>query len=91
LGGEALPPNSPFSPDPLSQEVLLGSFGKEANHPTHVVVVNLDYKSAVSITMKGPAPMDMYHAPTQTWQAVSGDSKVTLDLEPGGGALVRLR
>ncbi|MBN1903026.1 hypothetical protein JW926_17010 [Candidatus Sumerlaeota bacterium] len=91
LGGEALPPDSPFSPDPFSQEILLGYFGKEENKPTHVVVVNLDYKNAVSITLKGPAPMDLYHAPTRTWRADKGGSRVKLDIQPGGGALARLR
>ena len=91
LGGEALPPKSIFVPAPPDQEILLGYFGKTVEHPTHVVVVNLDYKKAVTTTLTCPGAMELYHAPTQTWQAVSGGSRVTLPLQPGGGALVRLQ
>ena len=90
LGGQALPPKSAFVPEPTSQNVLLGYFGKSARRPTHVVVVNLDYKSAVTATLVGPGPMEVFHAPTQSWSGGSGSSRLKLDLPPGGGALVRL-
>lgn len=91
LGGQALPAGSVFVPEPPAQEVLLGCFGKSAGRPTHVVVVNLDYKNAVATTLAGPGPMELFHAPTQTWGAASGNARVKLDLPPGGGALLRLR
>lgn len=90
LGGQALPPKGAFAPEPASQEVLLGYFGKSAGHPTHVVVVNLDYKKAATTTLVGPGPMQVFHAPTQTWSAGSESSRLKLDLPPGGGVLVRL-
>jgi hypothetical protein len=90
-GGQALPPASRFVPDQPSQELLLGYFGKSARHPTHVVVVNLDYRNAASTILTGPGPMEQFHAPTRTWSAPSTNARVTLDLPPGGGALLRLR
>ena len=91
LGGEALPPKSAFVPEPPGQEILLGYFGKVADHPTHVVVVNLDYRNAITTTLAGPSPMERFHAPTRAWHANTEGSRVTLDLQPGGGVLVRLR
>lgn len=90
LGGAVLPSKSVFVPEARSQEVLLGYFGKSAGRPTHVVVVNLNYKSAVTTTLVGPGPMEVFHAATQTWSGASAGSRVKLDLPPGGGALVRL-
>lgn len=91
LGGQALPPKSVFVPEPASQEVLFGYFGKSARRPTHVVVVNLDYKGAATTTLVGPGPMEVFHAPTGSWSGGSGSSRLKLDLPPGGGALVRLK
>ena len=90
-GGQALPPKSAFVPEPASQEVLLGYFGKSANRPTHVVVVNLNYKNPASVRLNGPRVMETFHAPTQGWRAEPGGKRVVLDLAAGGGALVRLR
>jgi hypothetical protein len=90
LGGQPLPAKSLFAPEPRSQEVLLGYFGKSAGRPTHVVVVNLDYKNPVTTTLVGPGPMEVFHAATQSWSAASASSRVKLELPPGGGALVRL-
>jgi hypothetical protein len=89
-GGQALPKGSPFAPSPQSQEILLGYFGKSASHPTHVLAVNLNYKEAVTTTLVGPGPMQIFHTPTGKWQDVSKSGSVKLDLLPGGGALVRL-
>ncbi len=90
-GGQALPPASRFVPDPPSQNLLLAYFGKSPRRPTHVVVVNLDYHKAASTTLTGPGPMEQFHAPTRTWSVPSKDGRVTLDLPPGGGLLLRLR
>ena len=91
LGGQALPEGSPFVPSPRKQQVLLGYFGKSAGHPTHVVVMNLDYKQAVTTTLVGPGPMEVFHAPTRSWSGGSKSSRLKLNLLPGSGALVRLR
>ena len=90
LGGRALPTDSVFELEPSSQEVLLGDFGKPGRRATHVVVVNLDYRNAATITLAGPGPMEVFHAPTQTWSEPSQGPRITLDLPSGGGALVRL-
>lgn len=91
LGARPLPPDSAFRPDPPAQEILLGYFGKNVDEPTHVVVVNLDYRQPVTTVLTGPAPMEQFHAPTQSWHAKPEGSRVTLRLRAGGGALVRLR
>lgn len=90
-GGQALPPKSAFVPDPPSQEVLLGYFGKSASRPTHVVVVNLNYKNPASVMLNGPRVMETFHAPTRVWRAHPGDKRIKLNLPAGGGVLVRLK
>ncbi|HNY25849.1 MAG TPA: hypothetical protein PKH31_00565, partial [Candidatus Sumerlaeota bacterium] len=91
LGGEPLPPASRFAPEPASQDVLLGYFGTSAKRPTHVMVVNLNYKNAVPVTLNGPAAMETFQIPTRTWRAEPGGKQIKLNLPAGGGALVRLK
>lgn len=91
MGAEALPSNSPFAPIPKTQEILLGYFGKSAAKPTHVVVVNLDYKKTVTTTLACPGEMEIFHAATRTWIAAPGGNHIRLTLAPGGGTLVRLK
>lgn len=88
IGGVALPANAVFAPDRRSQDLVLGTFGKSADMPTHVVVVNLDYKKAVSTTLLGPGAMEVFHPATKVW--TKGSSRLKLDLPPCGGMLVRL-
>lgn len=90
IGGQALPADAPFKPEPTSQDVLIGYFGKR-DKPTHVVVVNLDYHNPAAVTLVGPGSMQVFHAPTQSWSATSASAQVKLDLPPGGGALVRVK
>ncbi len=90
LGGQALPAKSVFAPEPRTQEILLGYFGRSARGADHVVVVNLDYKNAVTTTLVGPGPMEVFDAATRSWGG-SGSSRLKLDLPPGGGSLVRLK
>lgn len=90
IGAQALPAQSIFTPEPASQEILLGYFGKSADHPTHVLVVNLDYKKSVTTTLIGPGSMQIFHAPTQSWSEKSESSRLKLVLPPGGGVLIRL-
>lgn len=91
IGGQALPPKSDFVLDPASQEVLLGYFGKSAGQPTHVVVVNLDYKKATTTTLVGPGPMEVFQTATKSWSDTPALSRLHLNLSPGGGVLVRLK
>ena len=70
--------------------LLMGHFG----HPdilTHVLVVNLDYRRAVTTSLVGPGPLEVFHPPTRVWQGAPGDhARVKLELPPGGGRLVRM-
>ena len=70
--------------------MLLGYFGRSVGRPTHVVVVNLNYKQPVTAKLAGPGPMQVFHAATGLWSEPSDGSLVELALPPGGGALVRL-
>ncbi|HWE94209.1 MAG TPA: hypothetical protein VG269_09615 [Tepidisphaeraceae bacterium] len=92
-----LPPNSPFHPAPAGPEantrgLLLGYFAREgaaADKPTHVVVVNLDYKTETRTTLVGPADLEVFDATTGKWSAANG-TRAELVLPPGGGKLVRV-
>ncbi len=92
-GGLALPDGSPFQlhADSAGQEVLLGYFGDAIGNPTHVVVVNLDYRHQVTTILSGRGPLQEFHAPTQDWSMEDNQGKIHLRLPPGGGALVRWR
>jgi hypothetical protein len=101
-GTRALPVNAPFrlalakegdSPMPASG-MLLGYFGKPDNsgkpcQPTHALVVNLNYRNAITKTVIGPGPLESFDAVQQTWKRASGP-EITLALPPGGGTLVRV-
>ncbi|MBE6366716.1 MAG: hypothetical protein E7052_02245 [Lentisphaerae bacterium] len=67
---------------------VLGYFGKN-NKATHVLVVNIDYKDAVSTTLTAPGNLERFDALKGTWSKL-GSSKVKVDLPPGGGLLFRL-
>ncbi|MDB5354253.1 MAG: hypothetical protein JWN24_706 [Phycisphaerales bacterium] len=92
-----LPPNSPFHPTAAGPEanargLLLGYFARPdtaADKPTHVVVVNLDYKSEARTTLIGPAGLEVFNATTGKWSAANG-ARADLVLPPGGGKLVRV-
>ena len=95
-GAQPLPEQAPFrldftakgnSPMPASG-MLLGYFGKPGQ-PTHVLVVNLDYRNAVTTTVVGPGPLAAFDAVQRKWEKPSGP-QMTLTLPPGGGTLVRI-
>jgi hypothetical protein len=97
LGAVALPKNSPFYLDfsgasssllPASG-MLLGYFGKYSK-PTHVLVVNLNYKSQVTTTIVGPERLSLFDAIVGKWISTDA-SRVVITLPPGGGKLVRVR
>jgi len=97
LGAVALPKNAPFYVDfsgasssllPASG-MLLGYFGKSSK-PTHVLVVNLNYKSSVTTTIAGPDRLSLFDAITGKWMSADA-SRVVVTLPPGGGKLVRVR
>ena len=99
-GAEAVPDGFPFRlepavpatqyepPQPL-QGMLLGAFGPARGKPTHLVVVNLDYRNDVTTTLVGPGRLQVFSPHTGRWRPAQG-SEVKLRLPAGGGRLVRL-
>ena len=77
-----------------AEGMLLGYFGKagsgKSGPATHVVVVNLDYRNAVTATVVGPGRLDVFDATAGKWKRASGP-RAALALPPGGGVLVRVR
>src|SRR6266550_1248421 len=89
-GCEPLPANAVFKLDAAASKVmprglLLGNFGK-SEKPTHVVVVNLDYKTGITATITGPAKLEIFD-PTATKWTSTNTQRVQLNLQPGGGQL----
>jgi hypothetical protein len=92
-GCHALPDDLPLRPlaaptPDTARGLVLGYFGT-GDAPSHVLVVNLDYRTDVSATVTGPAALEVFDAAAQTWSAAPG-TRVELQLPPGGGRLVRL-
>lgn len=99
-GAEYLPSDTSFSLDPpvaplpyqqpeRVQGLLLGLFGA-ADEPTSALVVNLDYRMPRTVTLVGPASLQVFEAATGAWAPSPGGRRATLELLPGGGKLVRL-
>lgn len=105
-GTEPLPDKAPFrleSPLPVQeykapqpvQGILFSYFGRpkrnaQFGRPTHVLVVNLDYRADASIKLIGPRRIDVFDAATGLWSS-TGSKRVDLRLPPGGGKLVRTK
>jgi len=105
-GAEPLPKDAPFRFDPpvapmpykppeRVRGMLLGLFGPAAGPgkpaaPTHVVVVNLDYKAEAIRTLIGPGGLELFDADARTWSP-AGAGRVEIRLERGGGKLVRVK
>ena len=77
--------------------LLLGYFGRQDEHPggatakpTHVVVVNLDYRTESRTTLVGPGDLELFDAAAGNWSPAGGD-QADLTLPPGGGKLLRIR
>lgn len=98
-GAVPLPKDAPFFVEPAvastsyakdepMRGLILGYFGA-AEKPSHVVVVNLDYRSDVKTTLVGPGRLEAFDATTGTWSPVGG-SRAELQLPGGGGKLLRL-
>jgi hypothetical protein len=98
-GAVPLPADAPFRLDPpvpamdyqppeRVRGVLLGYFGA-AGKPSHVVVVNLDYKTEAPLTLVGPENLETFDAAAGTWSS-TGSTQAELRLPPGGGKLVRV-
>ncbi len=103
-GAEALPADAPFRLDPAVPVIpykppervrgmLLGLFGPagkagEPATPTHVLVVNLDYRAEAVTGLVGPGNLEAFDAAAGTWSPVAGSDKA-VRLPPGGGKLLR--
>ncbi len=94
-----LPPDAPFRLEPAVPDMeyrvpervrgfVLGYFG-QANEPSHVLVVNLDYKAEATTTVVGPGRLELFDATSPAWQPASG-AQAALKLPPGGGRLLRI-
>jgi hypothetical protein len=75
--------------------VLLGYFGpatngKRTSTPSHVMVINLDYKAEAVVGIRGPSRLELFDPATGRWSRASG-SRADLHLARGGGQLVRVR
>lgn len=102
-GTVPLPENSAFSFDPpvpaqayqpgtRLEGVILSEFGpihSGDGSPTHVLVVNLDYKNDKTVTLTGPAPLEVFDATSGKWSSANGQ-RIELQLKGGGGKLVRV-
>ena len=81
-------PRLDYTPPERVRGALLGCFGK-AGRPSHVVLVNLDYKIETTLTLVGPGNLDTFDATTGVWSPAGGP-RAELQLPPGGGKLVRV-
>jgi hypothetical protein len=99
-GSELLPPKALFQFDPVVAPLaysppervrgfLLGYFGADGKPPSHVVVVNLDYKAEATVVLTGPGSLAGFDAKSGSWAAASGP-RLELRLPPGGGKLARV-
>ncbi len=94
-GCTALPTSAPFSIEQqpgktdAGRGVLLGYFGK-SDKPTHVVLVNLDYRTGVNVTLAGPGRMEKFDPAQGRWRR-AGSKQIEVALQPGGGLLARAR
>ncbi|WAC19113.1 hypothetical protein OVA24_17950 [Luteolibacter sp. SL250] len=103
-GTEMLAADAPFRLDPPLAEkemkpgeracgVVLGFFGAKGapiTEASHVMVVNLDYREDISVTLAGPGAMEVFDGTSGKWSAAGGKS-LPLDLKKGGGKLLRVR
>jgi hypothetical protein len=70
--------------------LLLATFGQTTKHaPSHVVMVNLNYKAPGKLNLRGPSALEAFDAGTRQWTPVGG-SQAELTLPEGGGKLLRL-
>jgi len=101
-GVERIPSESKFTFDPpvpdieykkgeRVQGLILSQFAPAGQYETtHIVVVNLDYKTKRSVTLKGPSALEVFDATKGEW-ASTDNSEIELKLEGGAGKLLRIR
>jgi hypothetical protein len=77
----------PYHPPEHVRGFVLGCFGT-GEKPSHVVVVNLDYKTPAAVALVGTGNIEAFDAQAGKWSA--GGARLALQLPPGGGRLVRI-
>lgn len=90
-GAVALPGDAPFQIKAKNDSALgfvLGYFGREGGAATHVLVVNLNYRAAETAELIASDGLEQFDCGEKRWHPLS-QSKVQLDLLPGGGLLLR--
>jgi hypothetical protein len=85
----------PFAPMKPVKGMLLSFFGSagkanEPAKPTHVLVVNLDYRADVATALVGPGNLEVFDAAARIWSA-AGAGRAEVRLPPGGGKLLRIQ
>jgi hypothetical protein len=102
-GAVPLPKHAAFTIDKMTKSaaykaperatgILLGYFGRteDPSRPTHVLVVNLDYKAKSTFVLRGPGALEEFKPETARWTSGSQDS-VEVTLAGGSGKLIRLK
>ena len=85
-------PDKVYQPGGRVEGVILSEFGSakgDDKAPSHVLVVNLDYQNDRTITLAGPAPLELFDASSGKWSPANSE-KVELKLKGGAGKLVRV-
>jgi hypothetical protein len=81
----------PFRAGERVRGVLVGTFGPAPGGPaTHAMVVNLDYRDGLEISVQADGPLDRFDTAANRWNP-SPDPPGPVQLAPGGGLLVRIR
>lgn len=103
-GAEPLPKDAVFTFEPAVpamrdrppqrvRGVVLGMFAPGGHtgvaSATHAIVVNLDYKSELTVGLRGPGAIEVFDAMIGKWSQTNA-RRVELKLPRGGGSLVRL-
>ncbi len=81
-------PYSEFKPLADYKDTTLVSRFDAPGRPTHLMVVNCDYRQARTLSVAAPRPAERLDPATGQWHPVGTDFELTLDR--GGGALLRL-
>jgi hypothetical protein len=96
-----LPADGPFQFDPpvpapayqagaRVEGLLLATFGPDPKgKPSHLMLVNLDYKTPQTCHLRTPSPVEAFEPATRHWQSHPG-LLTELPLPAGGGMLLRL-
>jgi hypothetical protein len=93
-GCEPLPSDAPFRLESTQnigspRGFLLGYFGK-AHKPTHVIVVNLDYRADAATTLIASGKLQNFAPVSSKWTSL-GSRRVVVRLAPGEGRLYRIK